>query len=67
MCALRSHFSIGGKVGFVALVGIPLNGLMLLRILRSDFSICCLDLPKRCAATNSCHYVPVVPEVVPAA
>ena len=40
-------------MGFVALVGIPLNGPMLLRSLYSDFSIGCLDSPERCAVTPS--------------
>ena len=37
--SLYSYFSIGHRVGFVALVGIPLNGPMLLRSFYSHFSI----------------------------
>ena len=63
-----SNFSVGGRVGFVALVGIPLKGPMLLRSFYSHFSIGSLDSPERYAVTiNSCHCVFVAPVAVPGA
>ena len=66
--SLYSYFSIGHRVAFVALVGIPLTGLMLVRSLYSDFSVGCVDSQETCAVTvNSLHRVFVVPVVVPGA